>query len=119
LALLGALPCYAQSEEELSTARQLFTEGIAAERAQHWEDALKIFRKIAAIAPSPVVRYHVGMNAQKTGHYVEALNALQLAVRDANKKGDDEVAAKANTELEHLQPTVPRVVINVPDAAPT
>ncbi|HZO14716.1 MAG TPA: hypothetical protein VFB62_15690, partial [Polyangiaceae bacterium] len=112
---------YAQNDEptagELSTARQLFSEGIAAERAQRWEDALKLFRKVATIAPSPVVRFHVGLNAEKTGHWVEGVNAFQLAVRDANKKGDDEVASKAAAELERLQPRVPRVVINVPDDA--
>lgn len=100
--------------EELSTARQLFNEGVAAERAQRWEDALKLFRKIATIAPSPVVRFHIGLNAEKTGNWVEAVNAFQLAARDAHKKGEEEVASKASAELARLQPKVPRVIINVP-----
>jgi hypothetical protein len=100
--------------QELSTARQLFADGVRAERAGKWQDALALFRRVATIAPTPVVHYHVGLCAEHTGHLVEATNAYQLSLRDARRKNDKMVMAKAQQGIDKLEGKVPTLVVKLP-----
>ena len=87
----------AVSDEQIARARELFAEGLGFVEAEQWEQAADRFSRVQAIRSSPVVSYNLGSALFHLGHYVEAGEALRLALSDA---GADKDVAAASRQLQ-------------------
>jgi tetratricopeptide (TPR) repeat protein len=118
VAFAGPLtPAAEPTAAELATARLLFAEALAAQDQGRCVDAIPIYERIAKIAVSPVLYLRIGTCNESLGRVVEALNALELAAQEADKKHDAEVAKEARAHLAKLRPKVARLAVQVPEGA--
>lgn len=102
---------------ELATARQLFGEALAAQDQGRCAEAIPIYERIAKIAVSPVLYLRIGTCNELLGRVVEAINALELATQEAEKKHDAEVATESRAHLAKLRSKVARLAVQVPEGA--
>ena len=100
--------------EELSTARQLFDEGLKLEDQGDFTAALANYRRIEKITVSPVLLYRIAACEGRIGHWVEAINAFDLAALEADKQQRPDVAAQARTGAQELRAKTPHLVVAVP-----
>lgn len=100
--------------EELSTARQLFDEGLKLEDQGDFAGALANYRRIEKITVSPVLLYRIAVCEERVGHWVEAVNAFDLAALEAEKQQRTDVAAQARTGAQQLRVKIPHLVVAVP-----
>jgi hypothetical protein len=110
-------PASEPTAAELATARQLFGEALTAQDQGRCADAIPIYERIARIAVSPVLYLRIGTCNESLGRVVEAINALELATQEAEKKHDKEVAAESRAHLAKLRPKVARLAVQVPEGA--
>jgi hypothetical protein len=110
-------PAAEPTAAELATARLLFAEALAAQDQGRCVDAIPIYERIAKIAVSPVLYLRIGTCNESLGRVIEALNALELAAQEADKKHDAEVGAEARAHLAKLRPKVARLAVQVPEGA--
>jgi hypothetical protein len=102
------------SVSERATARQLFSEGVALEDAKDFAAALDRFQRVAAIKPTPQVRYNLGYCLARTGHLVEAADLLGPLADLSGDTAINALASLARGELTRLRPRIPRLVVNAP-----
>jgi hypothetical protein len=102
------------SAAELSAARQLFTDALKAEDEGRWAAALALYERIAKITTSPNLLFHLAVCHEKLGNPVEALNAFEIARREADRKGVAEVVSQADTHIKALRKTIGSVVLELP-----
>lgn len=110
-------PAAEPTAAELATARLLFAEALAAQDQGRCADAIPIYERIAKIAVSPVLYLRIGTCNESLGRVVEAINALELATQEAEKKRDTEVAKESRAHLAKLRPKVARLAVHVPEGA--
>lgn len=103
--------------EELSTARAMFDEGLKAEDRGDFAGALATYQRIAKITVSPVLLFRMAVCHGRLGHWVEAVNAFDLAALEADRAGRADLAAQARQGGSELRPKVPRLVVVVPPDA--
>jgi hypothetical protein len=110
-ALLASAPASAQTPEELTALRTLFTEGRALESKNAWADALEKFKKVAAVKTTPQVRFHIALCEENLGHLVSAMKGFDLATEDAKQAGAAavEVATNAPARAEALRTRIPKL----------
>lgn len=103
----------AQDDAELDRLRKRFTEGLALEEEDRWQEALAIFAEIALVKTSPQVRYHVALCDDHLGHIARALTGYEEAIALAAKEGDAarDVAEKAPLKADALRTRVPNIRI--------
>lgn len=94
-------PSSGPSPEELAAARDLWTRGLELERAKDWASARATFEQVGKVRMTPQVRYHIGLASEQLGRLVDALNAYQLALQEAQQLGD-----RARDVLENTPPRV-------------
>lgn len=114
-AVLGLRTAHAEpTPQELATARALFDDAVELEKNKDYAGALGMFRKVATIKSTGIVRYHEGFCAEKLGRWVEALDAYSRAAIEAQgdpkQKQALEAAKKADVAL---RPRVPRLRVKV------
>jgi hypothetical protein len=102
---------------DLATARQLFSEALAAEDHGRCAEAIPIYERIARIAVSPVLYFRLGSCHEALGRVVEAINAFELASQEAEKKRDADVTKEARARLARLRPRAARLAVRVPEGA--
>jgi tetratricopeptide (TPR) repeat protein len=100
--------------EELSTARQLFEQGLVHEDRGEHAAALALYQRIAKITVSPVLLYRTASCHEKLGHAVEAINAYALAAQEAERKGQQDLATDAAAHREALERRAPRLIVEAP-----
>ncbi|MEP7122090.1 MAG: hypothetical protein ABJE95_14320 [Byssovorax sp.] len=110
-------PAAEPTAAELATARLLFAEALTAQDQGRCVDAIPIYERIAKIAVSPVLYLRIGTCNETLGRVVEAINALELATQEAEKKRDVEVAKESRAHLIKLRPKVARLAVKVPEGA--
>lgn len=69
-------------DAELAAARALFDEGIAAARAERWEDALRAFERSYAIAARPTTLLNLAGAQVQTGRLVDATESYRRFLAD-------------------------------------
>lgn len=110
-------PAPAPTAAELSTARKLFADGLKAEDRGAWAEALALFERVRSIAVSPALYYHLAVCNEELGHLVEALNAFEIAVQEAERKNIAEVIEEASAHLKQLRPRIAQLTITLPPGA--
>lgn len=102
LALLVAtaftVPALAQTNEELTAARQVFGEGKALEGKDRWAEALEKFKQVATVKMTPQVRFHIALCEEHLGKLVSAVRGFELAAEEAKQAGS------SAAEVEKLAP---------------
>jgi len=105
----------APSAEDLAAARQIFNEGKALEKKKDWAEALKRFRRVAAVKMTPQVRFHLALCQEHLGRLVEALNGFELAYEEARRtgRGAEEVLELARARAQALRQRVSALRLTV------
>ncbi len=85
--VLAGPPAAAQTEDDLTRLRQLFTEGRQLEGKGQWAEALKRFEAVAASKMTPQVRFHMALCEENLGRLVSALRGFELAATEAKELG--------------------------------
>ncbi len=101
------------SKEALAAARDLFKQGLAAEKENAWQEALTAFEKVSRVKMTSQVRYHIGLCHEKLGHFVDALNAFELAAQEAKAAGVKTVAEQAPLHAEAVRERIGYLTITV------
>ncbi|GAC1576442.1 MAG: hypothetical protein NVS3B20_08010 [Polyangiales bacterium] len=105
------------SATELEAARNLFAEAHELERRKDYPGALEKFRRVAAIKSTAIVRYHEGYCAEKSGQWVDALEAYVRAqlVGEGDPKQREAVEASRKA-AEALRAKIPKLKVKVSGA---
>lgn len=119
VAALWSASSRAQTEDELASARRLFTEAVADQDARRYDSALEKFRRVAAVRNTANVRYRIASCLDALGHLAEALGDYEQAARlgEADRSAVDAVRA-ASARAAQLDRVVPRLLLVLPADAP-
>lgn len=115
--LLGAGQAWGQSDENRATARAAATQGVAAEDAGNWAEAIEMFTRAEALVHAPPHLLHIARAEVKRGRLVAAQEAYLKVTREelgsTAPKAFVEAQASANEELAALTPRIPTLKITV------
>lgn len=108
-------PAAAQTEGELSVARDFYEQGLAAEKEGRWEEAFTAYDKALAIRTTPQLALRAAICLEELNRLAKALVYLERANELAKLKELAQVVEVVEGRLEALRPRVPQLVIEVPN----
>ncbi len=116
LAMSAALPVTAFAQgptdgDALKRARDQFGQALALQTGGDWAGALALLKEVAAVKPTPQVRFNIALCEERLGRLVAALGDYELAASDATAEKTDQVRQEVDSRLESLKARVPRVVV--------
>ena len=112
-------PAWAQTEAELTAARQLFAEALADEQAGRHGAALEKFQRVQAVRDTQAVRYRIATCLEALGQLRAALAAYTSASIAAAVDAESASIARASRDkVEALSKRVARLVVTLPAHAP-
>jgi hypothetical protein len=120
LASLGSLcvaPSAAQAQgpssdgDVLKRAREQFAQALALQTGGDWAGALALLKEVAAVKPTPQVRFNIALCEERLGLLVAALGDYELAGSDAQAQKAEQVRQEVDARLESLKARLPRVVV--------
>ena len=95
----------------LKRAREQFAQALALQTGGDWAGALALLKEVAAVKPTPQVRFNIALCEERLGLLVAALGDYELAGADAQAQKADQVRQEVDARLESLKTRVPRVVV--------
>jgi tetratricopeptide (TPR) repeat protein len=99
----------AESEEAaIARAREQFTQALALQTAGDWAGALALLKQVAAVRPTPQVRFNIALCEENLGRLVSALGDYEIAAADAR---DSDVAQEVDARLGALRARIPKIII--------
>lgn len=120
MAALRAVPAAAQTEADLTAARQLFSDALSDQNAHRYDAALDEFQRVAAVKDTANVRYRIATCLEALGRRAEALTNYEQAIKLGEaEKAAGAVVSAASAKAAELDRTVPRLAIVVPPDAPS
>jgi hypothetical protein len=114
---LWAIPATAQAQtptadgDGLKRAREQFAQALALQTGGDWAGALALLKEVAAVKPTPQVRFNIALCEERLGLLVAALGDYELAGSDAQAQKADQVRQEVDSRLESLKARIPRVVV--------
>lgn len=113
VALLASGPAWAQSEPELTRARQLYSQGLTQEAAGDWAGALSTFQQVSRIRMTPPVRFHIARCQENLGRLNEALGGYRLAEYEAEREEEPkpELLDEIRKARDALEARLPKLVV--------
>jgi PEGA domain len=102
----------AADNDPLKHAREQFGQALALQTGGDWAGALAILKEVAAVKPTPQVRFNIALCEERLGRLVAALGDYELAASDAQAEKADQVREEVDARLESLKARVPRVVVS-------
>jgi hypothetical protein len=112
-------PARAQTEAELSAARQLFADALADEQAGRHGAALEKFQRVQAVRDTQAVRYRIATCFEALGQLKAALAAYTSAsIAGAVGAESAGIARASRDKVDALSKRVARVVVTLPARAP-
>ncbi|HYQ31343.1 MAG TPA: hypothetical protein VER04_29120 [Polyangiaceae bacterium] len=117
LGSLGVAPATAWAQgpasdsDGLKRAREQFAQALALQTGGDWAGALALLKEVAAVKPTPQVRFNIALCEEQLGLLVAALGDYELAGSDAQAQKADQVRQEVDARLESLKARVPRVVV--------
>lgn len=97
--------------DALKKAREQFGQALALQTGGDWAGALGLLKEVAAVRPTPQVRFNIALCEEKLGRLVAALGDYELASADAQAQGADQVRQEVTGRLESLRSRIPRIVV--------
>lgn len=101
----------ATDSDLLKVAREQFAEALALQTAGDWAGALTLLNQVAAVRPTPQVRFNIALCEERLGRLVAALGDYQLAAADAEMQNAELVQKEVEARLSALNARIPRVVL--------
>jgi tetratricopeptide (TPR) repeat protein len=113
-----ALPerdAFAQSEDDLQKARELFNEAFKDEQAGHFDVALEKFRRVAQVKESAQVRYRIATCSEQLNRLREARDAYRAcaAMKATLPKDQQNVADACAEKALAIDKKVPKIVVTI------
>jgi hypothetical protein len=117
IALVCALaaPAFAQSSEELTSARRLFADALKDEEQAHYGVALEKFQRVQKVRDTAPIRYRIGSCLEGLGRLRQAAAAYQGAISIGQK--DPEVVRGAKGRLASVERKMAKLSISMSDKA--
>src|SRR5205085_6768835 len=109
---LSAIPSVAWARDE-AMAEQLFSEGLAAMKAERWAAACEAFLGSNQADPSPGTEINLGVCNEKQKKFATALVYYEAAARRADAAGRPDRAKFARSEYERVLPLAHHVQITL------
>ncbi len=108
-------PALAQAAEQaddaaVARAREQFTQALSLQTAGDWAGALALLKQVAAVKPTPQVRFNIALCEEKLGRLVSALGDYELAAADA-RESDVGVAQEVDARLGALRARIPKIIV--------
>src|SRR5882757_7592171 len=97
--------------DAIKRAREQFSQALSLQTGGDWAGALALLKEVAAVKPTPQVRFNIALCEERLGRLVAALGDYELAASDAQAEKSDQVAQEVDSRLEALKARVPRVVV--------
>jgi hypothetical protein len=97
--------------DAIKRAREQFGQALALQTGGDWAGALALLKEVAAVKPTPQVRFNIALCEERLGRLVAALGDYELAATDAQAEKADQVRQEVDARLESLKARVPRVVV--------
>lgn len=105
-------PVTAQRASEAVLAREQFRAGVAAARAERWEEAAEAFLRSYELSPRPLTLLNLASAQVQTGQIVDAVEAYRMFLME--RQGvTARMRSDAEAQLAYLEPRIPRVRITV------
>ncbi|MEO7034040.1 MAG: hypothetical protein ABI548_09160 [Polyangiaceae bacterium] len=101
----------AADNDAIKRARDQFSQALSLQTAGDWAGALAMLKEVAAVKPTPQVRFNIALCEERLGLVVAALGDYELAASDAQAEKADQVRQEVDSRLESLKARVPRVVV--------
>ncbi|HTA90022.1 MAG TPA: hypothetical protein VK745_10615 [Polyangiaceae bacterium] len=119
---LCSLPSAARAQgpadtDSIKLAREQFNQALSLQTGGDWAGALALLKEVAAVKPTPQVRFNIAICEERLGRLVAALGDYELAASDAQAEKSDQVGQEVDARLEALKARVPRVVVQRSDGA--
>ena len=112
-------PASAQTEAELSAARQLFAEALGDEQAGRHAAALEKFQRVQAVRDTQAVRYRIATCLEALGQLRAALAAYtSTSIAAAVDAESSSIARASRDKVEALSKRVARLVVTLSPHAP-
>jgi hypothetical protein len=102
------------SASETALAREQYNQGMAAARANRWEDAYRAFMRSYELVRRPLLLLNLASAEEQTGRLVEAAEHYRQFLREVTSGREAEQRPTAEQGLARVEPRIPRVrvVIN-------
>jgi hypothetical protein len=110
-ALLAPRPAIAQTERDLTRARQLFKEGEIAEKASDCQGAIGKYEQALAIKETPQIHLRIGRCQEMLGRLSDGLASYERALAKATGASLVDVASVAREQIGRLAARVPTLAI--------
>ncbi len=101
----------AADNDAIKRAREQFGQALALQTGGDWAGALAMLKEVAAVKPTPQVRFNIALCEERLGRLVAALGDYELAASDAQAEKADQVRQEVDSRLESLKARVPRVIV--------
>src|SRR5450755_2895282 len=108
----GSTPAPAPADSDaIKLAREQFSQALSLQTGGDWAGALALLKEVAAVKPTPQVRFNIAICEERLGRLVAALGDYELAASDAQAEKSDQVRQEVDSRLESLKARVPRIVV--------
>jgi len=97
--------------DTIKRARDQFSQALSLQTGGDWAGALALLKEVAAVKPTPQVRFNIALCEERLGRLVAALGDYELAASDAQAEKSDQVRQEVDSRLESLKARVPRIVV--------
>lgn len=97
--------------DEIKLAREQFGQALSLQTGGDWAGALALLKEVAAVKPTPEVRFNIAVCEERLGRLVAALGDYELAATDAQAEKSEQVGQEVDARLEALKARLPRVVV--------
>jgi hypothetical protein len=108
---LSQEPAAGEDKEAVKLAREQFAQALSLQTAGDWAGALTLLKEVAAIKPTPQVRFNIALCQEKLGRLVAALGDYELAAADARESDAGQVAEEVDARLEALKARIPKIIV--------
>lgn len=101
----------APKDAELAEARTRFQQALALQSGGDWAGALALLDKVAAVAPTPQVRFNVALCQEKLGKLSAALGNYRIAATAARETKAADVEKQATAKVAEIEGRLPKLVV--------
>ncbi len=116
--LAGSSPARAQSDPQITAAKQAFKEGDEAEKRRDLPTAAAKFKEAIAVKETPQLVLRLGGVQEKMGLLAQAMASYERGMERAQTANLANVAKVAREQMEAMRSRVPTVVVTVAKAYP-
>src|ERR1700712_2463504 len=89
--------------DAIKLAREQFSQALSLQTGGDWAGALALLKEVAAVKPTPQVRFNIALCEERLGRLVAALGDYELAASDAQTEKAEQVAQEVDLQLEALK----------------